>query len=155
MSTDSEFYKKFAANMQAMGLPAPQSLFGTLSTAMASTAAIAGAIAKVGSEATLAELLYTFPAAGGTAVLAGAIGEICAVGGALLASFYVGACIGSIVAAAIDVYGVKIIGTLTRWVSELTAVLDQDVAEFFDETLEDNPELAQVRTASDQLWAMS
>ncbi len=59
--SESEFYRAFKGNMDAMGLPAPSSLFGSLTLALGSTSAIAGCIAKLGTTATLSEVLLTLP----------------------------------------------------------------------------------------------
>jgi hypothetical protein len=68
---DSDFYKAFKGNMDAMGLPAPASLFSTLTVAIASTSAIANCIAKLGTTVTVSELLITLPFVAGGAAAAG------------------------------------------------------------------------------------
>jgi hypothetical protein len=47
------FYSYFKENMETMGLPAPDSLFGKLSTATATTSAIVAAVEKFGTAVTL------------------------------------------------------------------------------------------------------
>lgn len=84
----SVFYSRFKQNMQFMGLPAPESLFGTLSIALANTTAILTQIDKFGKAVTVGELI------GAGTVLEG-LGFI----GACSAAFYVGAVIGSIAVA--------------------------------------------------------
>lgn len=84
----SQFYKYFKENMDALGLPAPESLFGTLQSAVASAAAILSQIDKFGRAVTIRELL-----------VAGSRLEKLAIVGACSASFYVGAVIGSIAVA--------------------------------------------------------
>jgi len=84
----SEFYRYFKANMESMGLPAPESLFGTLQTAVASATALIGQVDKFGARVTLPEL-----------VGAGTKLELLGVAAACSASFYVGAVIGSIAVA--------------------------------------------------------
>ncbi|MFM0367531.1 hypothetical protein [Paraburkholderia sediminicola] len=89
MVTCSDFGKAFTQNMSALGLPAPSSLFGTIQAAASNVATMLGALKTLGPGATVAELI------GATTAL-----EALSVVGALSASFYVGACIGSLVVAA-------------------------------------------------------
>ena len=88
----------FNGNMQALGLPVPSSLFGTVEKALATIGTIAGAVAKLGTSATLSEVILTIP---GTAVAAGLVEVVAAIGG-LRASFYLGACIGSFYMCGLD-----------------------------------------------------
>lgn len=71
--------------MDGLGLPAPESLFGTLSSATATAATILSQIDKFGKVVTVAEII------GATTTL-----EKLSVVGALSASFYAGAVIGSL-----------------------------------------------------------
>lgn len=89
MATCGDFGKAFTENMSALGLPAPNSLFGSIQAAASNIATMLGALKTLGPGATVAELI------GATTVL-----EVLSVVGALSASFYVGACIGSLVVAA-------------------------------------------------------
>jgi hypothetical protein len=52
----SDFYQRFRQNMEGVGLPAPQGLFGTFQASVASTAAILGQIDKCGKAVTIGEL---------------------------------------------------------------------------------------------------
>ncbi|WP_278496362.1 hypothetical protein [Paraburkholderia fungorum] len=88
-TTCLDFGKAFTANMSALGLPAPSSLFGTIQAAASNIATMLGALKTLGPTATVGELI------GATTAL-----EALSVVGALSASFYVGACIGSLVVAA-------------------------------------------------------
>lgn len=81
------FYDYFKANMNAMGLPCPDSLFADLTTALATIKSIQAAI-TVGGNVTIAELIG-----------AGTLSEGLAVAGGVAASFYLGACIGSLAVA--------------------------------------------------------
>ena len=87
-----DFFGYFNENMQALHLPAPRSLFGTAKQAKETTAAIAGAIRSFGTKATLAEIVGTIPSLS-------AAGDLLTLGSAISASFYVGACIGSLAVA--------------------------------------------------------
>jgi hypothetical protein len=78
----------FEESMNSMGLPTPTGLFGSATTAVATIKSIQGAIA-VGGDVTIAELIG-----------AGTLSEGLAVAGGVLASFYVGACIGACIYAA-------------------------------------------------------
>ncbi|SDR51308.1 hypothetical protein [Paraburkholderia tuberum] len=86
--TCGNFRSAFAANMNALGLPSPSSLFGTLETATSNITAMLHALKTLGPSATVAELI------GATTTL-----EALSVAGALSAAFYVGACIGSLIVA--------------------------------------------------------
>ncbi len=90
-SSGPGFAKSFSDCMGNLGLPVPTSLFSTAATAIATIKAIQAAVAAYGTEVTIAELI-------GAGVLADGL----AVAGALTASFYVGACIGCVIAAGID-----------------------------------------------------
>lgn len=81
----SSFYRYFKENMESLGLPAPESLFGTLQTAVANAAVFVAQMDKYGKKITVGELIG-----------AGTRLEKLGVAGALSAAFYVGAVIGSI-----------------------------------------------------------
>lgn len=84
----SEFYKYFKENMEALGLPAPTSLFGTLQAAIATASTILSQIDKYGPRVTIRDL-----AKGATRL------EQLTYLGSVCAAFYVGAVIGSIAVA--------------------------------------------------------
>jgi hypothetical protein len=84
----SEFYRHFKENMESMGLPAPATLFGSLTSAVATATTILSQIDKFGKNVTIKEI-----------VGAGSRLEQLAVLGACSAAFYVGAVIGSIAVA--------------------------------------------------------
>lgn len=84
----STFYEHFKENMDALGLPAPESLFGSLSAAAGTATTLLSQIDKFGKNVTLGELVGA-----GTGL------EKLAVMGALSAAYYVGAVIGSIAVA--------------------------------------------------------
>jgi len=82
------FYDYFKENMDGLGLPAPESLFSSLSTAVATASTLLTQIDKFGKTVTVGELIG-----------AGTRLEQLAVIGACSAAFYVGAVIGSIAVA--------------------------------------------------------
>jgi len=85
----SDFYKYFKENMEALGLvPPPDSLFGTQQLAIGTISTILGCIDKFGTKVTVMEL-----------VGAGTRLEQLAVVGAVGASYYAGALIGSLAVA--------------------------------------------------------
>ncbi|MYM67770.1 hypothetical protein GTP45_13125 [Pseudoduganella sp. FT55W] len=84
----SDFYKYFKENMDSLGLDCPETLFATKGTAVNTAATILSAIQQHGSKVTVAELIGA-----GTGL------EKLVYLGALRASFYVGAVIGSIAVA--------------------------------------------------------
>lgn len=69
--------------MDTMGLPAPTSLFGSVTTATATISAIVAAVEKFGTAVTIGELIG-----------AGLLSEALLAAGAVTASFYAGACVG-------------------------------------------------------------
>jgi hypothetical protein len=99
MAGSKTFYEYFKESMDSMGLPAPASLFGTLTTATASVNAIVGAVAKVGTTATLSELLTSvgvLKTGAAAAAKVGAAGELAAAVAGVTAAFYAGACLGAL-----------------------------------------------------------
>ena len=84
----SDFYKYFKENMDSLGLPAPEGLFGIAQAAIANCAIFIAHIDKFGTKLTVRELIR-----------AGTRLEKLGVVAALSASFYVGAVIGSIAVA--------------------------------------------------------
>jgi hypothetical protein len=102
--SEKSFYDYFKKNMAEMGLPAPETLFGTLTTAVASIGAMATYIKTYGDTATVAEMIGTIEgsvagAGGGMVGAATAVSEALFFAGSLLAAYYVGACIGSLAVA--------------------------------------------------------
>lgn len=81
----TKFYEYFKENMDGLGLPAPNSLFGTVQAAVANVTIMLGHIDKFGRAVTLREL-----AGAGTRL------ECLSVIAACSAAFYVGAVVGSI-----------------------------------------------------------
>ncbi len=99
-----QFYNHFADNMKALHLPAPESLFGTITTATASIGSMMKYIQTYGTKATVREMLLTLPGAfsgagGGSIGFATAASEAILVIGAVSAAYYVGACLGSLAVA--------------------------------------------------------
>jgi len=148
-ATDSHFYKEFKKNMDSMGLPAPASLFGTLTAALGTTSAIASAITKLGTTATLTEVMFTIPTAAGAAATAAGVSEVVVAVGALAAAFYLGACIGSLLAAAIDTYGLPVMGKLGAWLKAMSKALNRPVGRYAFTAMMAYPELSKVRRGVD------
>jgi ABC-type branched-subunit amino acid transport system substrate-binding protein len=84
----ADFYKYFKENMDGLGLPAPETLFGTLQAATGNAVVLLTQIDKFGKAVTIADLIG-----------AGTRLEALATIGACSAAFYVGAVIGSIAVA--------------------------------------------------------
>ena len=104
MSKSKGFYGYFNENMEALHLPAPYGLFGTLTTATATIGAMVKLVEKFGTRVTVAELIKTLPGAvagagGGAVGIATGASECLLVAGAVSAAYYVGACIGSLAVA--------------------------------------------------------
>ena len=98
------FWDRFRENMEALGLPAPQSLFGNVGLASATIAAIAKVVQTYGTKVTVSEAILTMSggaagAGGGAVGVAAATSEVVLIAGGLTAAFYVGACIGSLAVA--------------------------------------------------------
>jgi hypothetical protein len=84
----SDFYKYFKENMDGLGLPAPESLFGSVQAAVGSASVILGMVDKFGKRVTVGELIGAGTRLEGLAVIS-----------ACSAAFYVGAVVGSIAVA--------------------------------------------------------
>ena len=84
----SDFHRYFKENMEALGLPAPDSLFGTLQSSLTTVTVLLASIDKFGKTATIADLI-------GAGTRLEKLGMI----GTLSAAFYAGACIGSLAVA--------------------------------------------------------
>lgn len=84
----SDFYGYFKENMDSLGLPAPDSLFGTLQATLGNVAIFLAHIDKFGKAVTVGEVI-------GAATTLERLGVIAT----LSASFYVGAVVGSIAVA--------------------------------------------------------
>lgn len=84
----SDFYKYFKENMDGLGLPAPETLFGTAQAAVANAAIFLSHIDKYGKAITVGELIGAGTKLEKLGVVAG-----------LSAAFYVGAVVGSLAVA--------------------------------------------------------
>lgn len=84
----SDFYSYFKENMDALGLPAPEALFGSVQSTITTATAIFAYVDKFGEKVTLRELIG-----------AGTRLEKLGTAGACTAAFYVGAVIGSLAVA--------------------------------------------------------
>ena len=84
----SAFYTYFKENMEGLGLPAPETLFGTVQAAVTNASVILSQIDKFGKTVTVGELVGAGTRLEGLGVIA-----------ACSAAFYVGAVIGSIAVA--------------------------------------------------------
>jgi hypothetical protein len=82
------FYDYFRENMEGLGLPAPATLYGNFTTALATAGTIVGVIEKFGPRVTVMD-----------AVIAGLLGEQLLVVGGMSAAGYAGAVIGSLAVA--------------------------------------------------------
>lgn len=81
----SDFYKYFKENMEALNLPAPDSLYGSISTAHASITSVLVYTDKYGPRVTVLEMIG-----------AGTNLERLATVGAVQGAYYIGAAIGSL-----------------------------------------------------------
>ena len=145
---DKSFYEAFKANMEAMGLPCPQSLFGTITTASATIGSLASAVKTFGTTATLAEVLLTFPTAGAATAVAAAVGEITVLIGAVCASFYLGACIGSLIVASVETYGPYAYAEISAVLKTVTKTLNTSVTKLLESTMKAYPPTTFMRGTS-------
>jgi hypothetical protein len=84
----SDFYKYFKENMAALNLPAPESLFGSAQAALGTATAMITYIDKFGPKVTVGELIGAGTRLEGLTTV-----------GVCLATYYVGAVIGSLAVA--------------------------------------------------------
>jgi hypothetical protein len=84
----SEFYRYFKENMEGLGLPAPATLFSSAQAAVGNVTVLLAHIDKFGKAVTVGEVI-------GAATRLEKLGVVAT----LSASFYTGACIGSIAVA--------------------------------------------------------
>jgi hypothetical protein len=100
--SDISFKDAFTENMQALGLPVPATLFDGVNAAVSNATLLVTAVQMLGAGATMAELATSFTtvvSGAGAAAVGTALLEIATVAGAVVAAFYVGAVIGSILVA--------------------------------------------------------
>lgn len=109
MSDDSRFYETFKFLMDGMGVPCPETLFGTFTSALGTVGGILKAL-QTAPGSSMAEVLLTFPRAAGQAGKLIAYSEIVAVLGGISAAGYVGVCLGAMITAAWDTWGVAAVG---------------------------------------------
>ena len=139
------FSQAFKDNMNAMGLPVPTTIYATLATTLGTVGALAGGLAKVGASATVAELFLTVPVAAGATASAAAVSEIVAACGAVAASFYVGACIGSVLVAAYETLDVNDLMKVVAWVREVSGYLEESVDHFLELIVSSNGRASPIR----------
>ena len=84
----SDFYKYFKQNMDALHLPAPENLYGSVATAQASISGMLAYVDKFGPNVTVLEMIG-----------AGTNLERLATVGAVQGAYYIGAAIGSLAVA--------------------------------------------------------
>jgi hypothetical protein len=100
------FYDRFAANMALLSMRAPRSLFESATTTIASIALIARGIRELGPGATMGDIFRTIPPITSVAVGATVAAEITAGVGAVLATIYLSAVIGSLLVATGQTLGI-------------------------------------------------
>ncbi|HLJ50794.1 MAG TPA: hypothetical protein VKU01_32510 [Bryobacteraceae bacterium] len=93
-SPKKSFYGCFKESLESLGLPAPDSLFKTSQEALKVIAAIAAAVAKLGTKVTIGEVIGAGTPAEGLIAAAG-----------VSTAFYLGACIGALLYAHENAYG--------------------------------------------------
>lgn len=158
--SDAKFYKAFKANMEAMGLPAPASLFSSYGYAVASIGALgrlmatklaAGAVEVAMGEMTMAQLgsavLGGAASATGTAATGAAVANVCAVAGSTVVAFYFGAIVGSLIAATIDTYGAQGYAMLAVDLPKIAKHLGMSVSKFLKWALSMHGGLSPIRMA--------
>ena len=135
--------------MEALGLPAPTSLFSSAATAAATISAIAKAVATYGTRVTISEIIgagiLSESVAAGLSEVAGAITGV-------LLSFYLGACVGSLLACTVDAIFFPDIRRVPLPVAQANVVLHRKhiylSGDMVDVMLR-NPEMLGVRPGDD------
>jgi len=96
------FYDYFKENMEGMGLPAPQTVFGQVSTTVAFIVGLSTAIEKFGTGVTIMQIARAYPiallapASGMAVVVSSFIKELAIAFGGLCATYYLAGCLGSL-----------------------------------------------------------
>jgi len=98
-SDNKSFYFYFEENMEALGLPCPESLFGSASAAVGAICTVAASIKELGAHATMGQVAALIEATEAASPVAAIIYKAGEVFLGCLASFYLGACIGSLAVA--------------------------------------------------------
>lgn len=133
------FFENFKENMDAMGAPCPQSLYGTAAVATATAKTLIDLVAKFGTRVTLLEIIQ----AGGLAKEAGAFAsatgaaELATVGAGLIASAYAGIVIGSLIVAVDKTFMGDVGGQLTTNLADLYYQASQVLGGSMPKWLED------------------
>ena len=147
------FYDYFNENMETLGLPAPRTIFGNVTLAAASIAAMCKYVEKYGTQRTVGEMfnkLKDIPklATGGVVGVAATGGKVAGTVAELAAAYYVGACIGSLAVAT----GKSLSGGLSLGDCLATASL-YEIAEasLVISLYASNPQLLAGRLAKDKL----
>jgi hypothetical protein len=145
--SNETFVAAFTENMNGLGLPVPNSLFTSMSSILTTVGMLAAAIVKVGPKATMAELFLTIPSGAGTTALAGATTEVVSALAGFYASFYVGACIGSVFVAAYKSLDFQEMLVVLKWARDIASGLGMSVADFLRSAIHRFPQLSSLRTA--------
>ncbi|GLP96854.1 hypothetical protein [Paraferrimonas sedimenticola] len=87
------FYEHFKTSLDSMGLPAPNNLFSTVTTASSTIGTLAGIVKTYGTKVTIAEAVLAVPAGSGAAAITAQLAKVI---GACTLAFYVGACLGAL-----------------------------------------------------------
>lgn len=99
MEQDIGFMTAFRENMEAMGLPVPTTLFTTIQTTMGTVTGFIVPLHVIGAGVTMAELSTTIAALGASTTVVSACFELALIAGGIIAAFYIGAVIGSLLVA--------------------------------------------------------
>lgn len=103
---------------------------------------------KLGTKVTLREVFATFPtfAVGASATtVAGALVEGVLVATSILACFYIGACVGALIGATIDVYGSEKLIQLQSWAGDVSRKLGVSMRELLESTIKAIPSTNPIR----------
>ncbi|MCP4343066.1 MAG: hypothetical protein GY799_30330 [Desulfobulbaceae bacterium] len=93
-------------------------------------------------------MFLTIPVVAGSTVTAAAITEIVAVCGAVAASYYVGACIGSVIVAAYETLDVIELTKVASWLNDIADKLGESVDKFLDMVVSNNGKASPIRTSA-------
>lgn len=146
------FAKCFKKQLENLGLPAPTTLFNSVASATATISALSKVVSEYGTKVTIGELFGASFVGTGAASIIGGLGEFATVLAGVTASFYLGACIGAVLACTIDAALADNVRSTGVAPDHLVAVLAQRHISLPDnmmDLMKQNPEMRGARPAID------
>jgi hypothetical protein len=94
-------------------------------------------------------LLTSIPLFAGTTIIAQGVAELSLVIGACGASYYLGACIGSLLIAAYETCDFSELAKVASWVGDFERKTGQSLYDFLKKQMAKNPQLSPIRRSLD------